>query len=305
LISQFTMARSAAFAVILVLCLTQALTLPTGGGFRSGGSFSAPRMSSPSISRPSISAPRPSISAPRPSISAPRPSIPAHRPSIPTPRPSIPAPKPVANIPRPTPKPVTNIPRPTPKPVVNPTPRPVVNPTPRPVVNPTPRPVTPTPTPSSKPNPGAYTPTNVYQANPAWKDMKLGNGQTTIGKGGCAISSLAAMADKAGVKINGAAPNTLNMNNWLKENGGFSGSLVNWGAMSKLGFKPAGDLAGSNKAGIIQGMGQGKSAVLNVGGHYVYATGSDATGFTVVDPGHQYKNHYTFDQIQSAKMFTK
>jgi len=168
------------------------------------------------------------------------------------------------------------------------------------VVNPTPSPKPVTP----KPN-GVQTPSGVYQMNPAWKDIKLGNGQTTIGKGGCAISSLAAMADKAGVKINGAAPNTLNMNNWLKENGGFSGSLVNWGAMSKLGFKPSGDIAGSNKAAIIQGMGQGKSAVLNVGGHYVYATGSDATGFTVVDPGHQYRNHYTFDQVKSAKMFSR
>lgn len=141
--------------------------------------------------------------------------------------------------------------------------------------------------------------------NPAWKNIQLGNGKSTIGKGGCAISSLAAMADKAGVKINGAAPNTLSMNNWLKQNGGFSGSDVRWDAMSKLGFKHTGDVGSGNKAAITQALGQGKSAVLNVGGHYVFATGSDATGFTVVDPGHQFRNHYTFDQVKSAKIFSR
>jgi len=97
------------------------------------------------------------------------------------------------------------------------------------------------------------------------------------------------------------------MNNWLKENGGFAkgSSSVNMGAMSKLGFKAGDPIAGSNKAAILQGMGQGKSAILNVGGHYVYATGSDATGFTVVDPGHQFRNHYTFDQVKSARLFTR
>jgi len=139
--------------------------------------------------------------------------------------------------------------------------------------------------------------------NPAWKDLPLGNGKTTIGHGGCAISSLAAMADKAGLKINGAAPNTLSMNNWLKANGGFSGSDVKWDTMSKLGLKHTGDVGGGRSA--AQALGQGKSALLNVGHHYVLATGSDATGFTVVDPGHQFKNHYTFDQVQSAKIFSR
>jgi hypothetical protein len=197
----------------------------------------------------------------------------------------------------PTPKPIAH---PTPKPVVNPTPKPVAHPTPKPVVNPTARPQ---PVQPAKPN-GVQTPSGVYQMNPAWKDLPLGNGKSTIGKGGCAISSLAAMAEKAGVKINGAAPNTLSMNNWLKQNGGFSGSDVSWGAMSKLGFQHTGDVAGSNQGAITQAMSQGKSAVLNVGGHYVFATGSDATGFTVVDPGHQFKNHYNFDQVKSAKLFS-
>ncbi len=98
------------------------------------------------------------------------------------------------------------------------------------------------------------------------------------------------------------------MNNWLKENGGFAqgSSSVNMGAMSKLGYKVSDKISGNNMQSTIQqGISQGKGVVLNVGGHYVYATGKDATGYTVVDPGHQYKNHYTFDQIKFARVFSR
>ena len=143
------------------------------------------------------------------------------------------------------------------------------------------------------------------QANPTWSKETLGNDKTTIGKSSCAIGSLAAMVGHAGVTIDGRAPDVLNMNNWLKDNSSFSQSLVVWGAMDKLGFEYTGDLAGSNKDAIIKAMSEGKSAILNVGGHFVFATGSDDKGFTVIDPGRKNTNHYAFEKVEAAKMFNK
>ena len=76
--------------------------------------------------------------------------------------------------------------------------------------------------------------------------------------------------------------------------------------MSKLGYSVGPKLEGNNlQSSIQQGMNQGKSILLNVGGHQVLATGKDATGYTVIDPGHQYKNHYTFDQVKSARIYSR
>ena len=125
------------------------------------------------------------------------------------------------------------------------------------------------------------------QCDGRWKNDKLGTHPSdTICKAGCLMSSVAMMMAGQGVKINGQECNPKTLNQWLTKNGGYaSGDLFVWGSVAKFGYHYTGRF---NKAADIKAkMNAGQICILNVnhGGHWVLATGHDASGFNVNDPG--------------------
>jgi hypothetical protein len=76
----------------------------------------------------------------------------------------------------------------------------------------------------------APTVTTYNQRNPLWGAAKLGTSNTTVGGYGCLMTCAASMLTDAG-----AAMNPLQLNNWLKANGGFTGSnLFVFASVDKL-----------------------------------------------------------------------
>ena len=124
------------------------------------------------------------------------------------------------------------------------------------------------------------------QCDSRWKGDRLGTSSATICSAGCLMSSVAMMMAGNNVKINGAETTPKTLNTWLTSNGGYAqGNLFVWGSVAKFGFSYTGRF---NAASDVKAkMNQGQICILNVnnGGHWVLATGSDANGFTVNDPG--------------------
>ena len=108
------------------------------------------------------------------------------------------------------------------------------------------------------------------QCNGAWSGQGLGS-STTICASGCLVCSVASALAGLGKKINGAAPTCATLNNFLKSNGGYSGNLFVWGAVSSFGLVYEGQPTDKNaiKAAICAN----KIVILNVnaGGHWVLA----------------------------------
>jgi hypothetical protein len=144
----------------------------------------------------------------------------------------------------------------------------------------------------------------MYQLDPKWKNEYLGNSKTTIGKAGCAMSSVSAMLAAKGVKINGQDANPHTLNQYLTKNGGYSGDNLNWGAVKGLDFNYKGQI--SSKDQMISNIKAGNNLILNVGHHWVLATGVTDKGYTVMNPGRMdpnVKNFYTFGEVQKASVY--
>ena len=166
-------------------------------------------------------------------------------------------------------------------------------------------PKTPTTTPKTPTTPGKAP--HMFQVDPRWANEYLGNSKTTIGKAGCAMSSVSAMLAAKGVKINGQDANPHTLNQYLKSNGGYSGALINWGAVKGLGFNYQGQI--TNKNQMVNDLKSGKNLILNVqnGGHWVLATGVTEKGFTVMNPGRSSpndRNFYSFGEVVRASVYS-
>lgn len=74
-----------------------------------------------------------------------------------------------------------------------------------------------------------YNPTWFSQRDPQWKDQKLGGSNLTLGSSGCAVTAVAMLLSGWGYN---ETPESLN--NKLKNNGGFMGAAIVWGAVSSL-----------------------------------------------------------------------
>ena len=124
------------------------------------------------------------------------------------------------------------------------------------------------------------------QCDSRWKNDRLGTSSDTLCSAGCLVSSVAMMLAGYNVKVNGADATPQTLNTWLTANGGYAqGNLFVWGSVGKLGFSYTGRF--TSVSDIKSKMNQGQICILNVnnGGHWVLATGSDANGFSVQDPG--------------------
>jgi len=141
------------------------------------------------------------------------------------------------------------------------------------------------------------------QTDAKWSHQILGHGPATIGQAGCLMTSVTSMAAGLGIHINGASPNPSTMNNWLKAHGGFvSGDLFVWGAVAPLGLHYLGHVTSHTQ--IVNALKAGNHVVLNVNGghHWVLATGTTASGYTVMDPGFA-RSSYTSGEVVGAGVF--
>eukprot|EP01016_Furgasonia_blochmanni_P051513 TRINITY_DN8121_c0_g2_i1.p1 TRINITY_DN8121_c0_g2~~TRINITY_DN8121_c0_g2_i1.p1 ORF type:complete len:227 (-),score=11.09 TRINITY_DN8121_c0_g2_i1:2-682(-) len=140
------------------------------------------------------------------------------------------------------------------------------------------------------------------QCDPNWADDTLGS--QTICAIGCLVSSVAMALTtyKRSCDANPCTPKALNQ--WLKNNGGYSGNLFVWHSVAKLGFTFEGwDNKAENAKAAFR---TGKIAILNVnaGRHWVLAVGVVPSGFKVHDPGYN-KQVYTDGEIIDAGIFKK
>ncbi|MEF3245143.1 MAG: hypothetical protein K6343_04085 [Caldisericaceae bacterium] len=84
-----------------------------------------------------------------------------------------------------------------------------------------------------------------------WCKEKLGFGPSTIGGAGCFLTSCAMMLATYNLTINGSIVTPLNLNTWLKNNGGFSGDNLIFGAIAKFpGISSIGYFDSFNDAAI-------------------------------------------------------
>jgi hypothetical protein len=94
------------------------------------------------------------------------------------------------------------------------------------------------------------------------------------------------------------------MNNWLKANGGFSGNLIIWGAVSKMGIRYIGRSDRSKIAGQLAA-GNGVICAVKGGGHYVLVTGVSGSNLNVNDPGSNTKNSYPASECAWTQVYSK
>jgi len=80
----------------------------------------------------------------------------------------------------------------------------------------------------------AVTAVSYSQLYSGWSGTTLGNGPSTIGTDGCYLASAAMMAATYGSQLEGATTTPLSLNTWMKNNGGFSGDLLIFGALVNL-----------------------------------------------------------------------
>jgi len=144
----------------------------------------------------------------------------------------------------------------------------------------------------------------MYQLDPKWQNEFIGNSKTTIGKAGCAMSAVSSMIAAKGGKINGQDSNPHTLNQYLTKNGGYSGDNLKWDAVKNLGFNYKGQI--SSKTEMINNIKSGNNLILNVGGHWVLATGVTDKGYTVMNPGRRdpnVKNFYPFNAVSKASVY--
>jgi hypothetical protein len=135
--------------------------------------------------------------------------------------------------------------------------------------------------------PNSYMNVPFYsQKNSLWSGEKLGRCSTTIGTEGCAITSVAMV-----FKYYGIQTDPLDMNNWLKQNNGYSdGCNINWITATKRtgGAVKWIETSGTNLDMIKTELNSRHPVIAKVSlsntGHYIVITGYTGSDFTINDP---------------------
>lgn len=140
------------------------------------------------------------------------------------------------------------------------------------------------------------------QSDPQWAGINLGNGGSTLGGAGCAVTSIAKLIAMSGTKVTIDNFNPGTMVEYLNSHGGFSGSAINWGSISSSGLAPnfvhggTVSLSGSEQqkaAKIKEYLDQGYYIVLKVrdaatvgskSDHWVAVTGVTGNNIVISDP---------------------
>ena len=146
-------------------------------------------------------------------------------------------------------------------------------------------------------NSGEYV--NWRQTDPNWSNIKIGNTNSTIGKIGCLVTSIAILIEKSGVNTTISPFNPGTFVETLNKNNGFdSGGNLQYEAVKKAvpGFSYVGNvnLRGKTRseklALITQYFNQGYFITTEVKGatpgnqHWVAVTGVDSINVMIVDP---------------------
>lgn len=146
-------------------------------------------------------------------------------------------------------------------------------------------------------NSGEYV--NWRQTDPSWSNIKIGNTNSTIGKIGCLVTSIAILIEKSGVNTTISPFNPGTFVEALNNNNGFdSGGNLQYAAVKKAvpGFSYVGNvnLRGKTRseklALITQYFNQGYFITTEVKGatpgnqHWVAVTGVDSINVMIVDP---------------------
>ena len=146
-------------------------------------------------------------------------------------------------------------------------------------------------------NSGEYV--NWRQTDPSWANIKIGNTNSTIGKIGCLVTSIAILIEKSGVNTTISPFNPGTFVEALNNNNGFdSGGNLQYAAVKKAvpGFSYVGNvnLRGKTRseklALITQYFNQGYFITIEVKGatpgnqHWVAVTGVDSINVMIVDP---------------------
>lgn len=140
---------------------------------------------------------------------------------------------------------------------------------------------------------------NWRQGDATWSNIKIGNTNSTIGRIGCLVTSIAILIEKSGVNTTISPFNPGTFVESLNKNGGFdSGGNLQYAAVNKAvpGFSYVGNvnLRGKSKseklATISQYFSQGYYITAEVKGatpgnqHWVAVTGIDSVNVMMVDP---------------------
>jgi len=107
-----------------------------------------------------------------------------------------------------------------------------------------------------------------------------------------------------GIKVNGNTPNPSIMNTYLKSKKGFSGDILFYNAVENLGFEFEGII--KSTSAIKSAMSQGKYVHLHVlnGRHWVLATDTTSTGYTVMDPGNAKSTTYKYSDVVGCAVYS-
>ena len=124
------------------------------------------------------------------------------------------------------------------------------------------------------------------QCDGRWGGDRLGTHPTdTVCKAGCLVTSAAMMMAGHGIRINGEIATPKNLNQYLTRSGQYwQGDGFRWGSIEGFGYHYTG---WTNAADAKNRMKSGQTCILNVNGghHFVLATGHNAQGFSILDPG--------------------
>lgn len=117
------------------------------------------------------------------------------------------------------------------------------------------------------------------------------------------MTSVTMMLHGYNIKVDGQESIPPNVNNWLKNHGGFvSGDLFVWASVNPLGTTFGGFITPSQ---VVSNFNAGHVVILNVnsGHHYVLMTGviSDSE-FAVNDPGYT-KSSYHLSEVVRASIY--
>ena len=149
------------------------------------------------------------------------------------------------------------------------------------------------------PAPGSSFP-YYSQADPRWSNERIGQSTQTIGTSGSVVSCIAMLV--AGFGNERSNPSTIN--NFFNKKGVYtSKGEDSWASMKDLGFTVAGPFRNFDE--IVQSMSAGNYCILNVGDHFVLATGIQQYDFEVMDPTNRSKKTYNSQEVNSAICFVQ